>query len=69
MENKWSFTIGQQKKDSKHTHSTGHNEATHQVLITEPSELLKLLWYEELSTPYCTADRPQNYKDTNMTNP
>lgn len=35
----WETKEGQQT----HTHSTGHNEATHQVLITEPSELLKLL--------------------------
>lgn len=40
----------------------GCNEATHQVLITEPSELLELLCYEELSAAYCTADRPQNYE-------
>lgn len=36
--------------------------ATHQILVTETSELLKLLRYEELSTAYCTADCPQHYK-------
>lgn len=36
--------------------------ATHQVLITKSSKLLKLLWDEQLSAAYCTADRPQHYR-------
>lgn len=42
--------------------SIGCNGDTHQVLITETSELLELLRHEELSAAYCTADRPQHYK-------
>lgn len=38
-------------------------DATHQVLLTEASELLKLLRHEELSAAYRTTDRPQNYKE------
>ena len=34
---------------------------THQVLITESSELLELLGYEELGTAHCTADRSHHY--------
>lgn len=39
---------------------------THQILIAEPSELLKLLRYEELSAAYSTADCPQHYKHKQM---
>lgn len=35
---------------------------THQVLVTEASELLKLLGDEKLSTSYCAADRSQHWK-------
>lgn len=33
---------------------------THQVLFTQPSELLKFLRHEELSTAYCTAHLTQH---------
>lgn len=36
------------------------DEVTHQVLITETSELLKFLGNKQLSTPYSTADRPKH---------
>jgi len=50
------------KRRKEGSASRGWNEATHQVLFTEPSELLKLLCHEELSTAHCTADRAQHYE-------
>lgn len=44
--------------------STGRDGATHQVLVAETSELLKLLRYEELSAADCTADCPQHCTHT-----
>lgn len=53
-------TVGQHQHVIKKKDSTGSDGATHQVLVTESSELLKLLRYEELSTADCTADCPQH---------
>lgn len=45
-----------------HPVKEGRDRATHQVLVAEASELLKLLGYEELSAADSTADCPQHYR-------